>query len=102
MVYDAIYTTYDHCVDKTLDWSICDKTMDDALVEARKAEPITFAVVALIPILALWVVGYFIASIRRGFQPADGVRQTFRFRRMGRLYQSRQGVAQTPGHSREP
>ena len=49
MVYDAIYTTYDHCVDRTLDWSICDKTMDDALIVARKAEPITFAVVALIP-----------------------------------------------------
>ena len=44
--------------------------MDDAIVEARKAEPITFAVVALIPILALWVVGYFIASIRRGFRPS--------------------------------
>ena len=56
VVYDPIYRSYDHCVDRTFDWSICDKTMDDAIVEARKAEPITFADVALFPTLAItWI-----------------------------------------------
>ena len=70
VVYDPIYASYDHCVDSVLDWSVCDKSMDDALVEARKGEPITFAIVALIPIAALWLFGYVIAWIRRGFQSA--------------------------------
>ena len=67
VVYNPIYASYDQCVDRVLDWSVCDKSMDDALVEARKAEPITFAVITLVPLLALWGFGYVIAWIRRGF-----------------------------------
>jgi hypothetical protein len=52
------------------DWSVCDKSHDDAMIEAGKAEPFVFAGVALVPILALWLFGYVIAWIRRGFQPS--------------------------------
>jgi hypothetical protein len=68
-IYDPIYTSYDHCVYRTLDWSVCDKDMDDAVVEASKTEPFTYAIVALGPTLALWLFGYVIAWIRRGNQP---------------------------------
>ena len=43
VVYDPIDASYDRCVDRVLDdWSVCDKSMDDALVKAPKAEPIIF------------------------------------------------------------
>jgi hypothetical protein len=69
VVYDPIYASYDHCVDRVLDdWSVCDKSMDEALVEARKAEPISFAGIALVPIFPFSAA--VIARIRRGFRSA--------------------------------
>jgi hypothetical protein len=57
MVYGPILTSYKHCLEMASDWSVCDKSNDSAKVEAGKAEPFIFAIVALVPILALWLFG---------------------------------------------
>jgi len=69
VVYDPIDASYDRCVDRVLDdWTVCDKSMDDAIVKAPKAEPIIFVAIAIVPILPFSAA--VIARVRGGFRSA--------------------------------
>ena len=68
MMYVPIAENYGSCVRVATHWA-CNEIRKNDYAYADKLQPFIFALITLVPITALWLFGYVIAWIRRGFQP---------------------------------
>ena len=71
IMYAPISENYSSCVLVATHWA-CNEIRKNDYAYADKLQPIIFAFIAFVPMLALWLFGYVIARIGRGFnQPTS-------------------------------
>ena len=69
-LYNPIYDSYRSCMAAVTEFHFCTSSRDDALAVANGMRPVFALLGALIPIAVLWLAGYVVAWVRRGFRGA--------------------------------
>ena len=68
-LYNPIYQQFGHCIAASFEnFKVCESIEEAQLAFANRDRPVIALLAALVPIVVLWLAGYVIAWIRRGFR----------------------------------